>query len=125
MLAYYVEFHMRRALAPMLFADHAPEARERASIVAAAEPSAAAVQKRRSRKTSDGLAVMDWSDLIAHLATLTLNEVALPLQSTETFKPNFQSLRFRPQQKARECWSFELVGGFVVLKERKVLQVGT
>jgi hypothetical protein len=29
---------------------------------------------------------MDWSDLIAHLATLTLNEVALPLQSTETFK---------------------------------------
>jgi len=86
MLAYYVEFHMRKALAPMLFADHEPEARERASIVAAAEPSAAAVQKRRSRKTSDGLAVMDWSDLIAHLATLTLNEVALPLQSTETFK---------------------------------------
>ena len=84
--AYYVEFHMRKALAPMLFADHAPEARERASIVAAAEPSAAAVQKRRSRKTSDGLAVMDWSDLMAHLATLTLNEVALPLQSTETFK---------------------------------------
>jgi transposase len=86
MLAYYVEFHMRRALAPMLFADHEPEGRERASIVAAAEPSTAAVQKRRSRKTSDGLAVMDWSDLIAHLATLTLNEVALPLQSTETFK---------------------------------------
>jgi hypothetical protein len=86
MLAYYVEFHMRRALAPMLFADHEPEGRERASIVAAAKPSAAALQKRRRRKTSDGLAVMDWSDLIAHMATLTLNKVALPLQSSETFK---------------------------------------
>jgi hypothetical protein len=54
-----VEFHMRKALAPMLFADHAPQARERASIVAAAKPSAAAAQKRTRRKTSDGLAVMD------------------------------------------------------------------
>jgi hypothetical protein len=70
----------------MLFADYEPEGRERPSIVAAAEPSAAAVQKRRRRKTSDGVTVMDWSDLIAHLATLTLNEVALPLQSTEAFK---------------------------------------
>jgi hypothetical protein len=30
MLAYYVEHHMRNALAPILFADHQPEARERA-----------------------------------------------------------------------------------------------
>src|ERR1700730_10492161 len=36
MLAYYVEHHMRNALAPILFADHQPEARERASIVAPA-----------------------------------------------------------------------------------------
>src|SRR5262249_6615811 len=52
MLAYYVEFHMRKALAPMLFADHAPEARERASIVAAAEPSAAGLQKPTRRQNS-------------------------------------------------------------------------
>jgi hypothetical protein len=51
MLVYYVEFHMRRALAPMLFADHEPEGRERVSIVASAEPSVAAVQKRSRRKT--------------------------------------------------------------------------
>ena len=42
MLAYYVEHHMRNALAPILFADHQPQARERASIVRPARPSAGA-----------------------------------------------------------------------------------
>jgi hypothetical protein len=41
MLAYYVQHHMRNALAPILFADHQPEARKRTS-----QPSAAAVEKR-------------------------------------------------------------------------------
>jgi transposase len=85
MLAYYVEFHMRRALAPMLFAEHAPEARERKSIVAPAEPSPAAIEKRTQRRSADGQLVLAWPDLLAHLATLTLNEVALPLQGTATF----------------------------------------
>ena len=85
MLAYYVEFHMRRALAPMLFAEHAPEARERKSIVAPAEVSSATITKRTQRRSADGQPVLAWPDLIAHLATLTLNEVALPLQGTATF----------------------------------------
>ncbi len=85
MLAYYVEFHMRRALAPMLFAEHAPEARERKSIVTPPEPSAATIQKRTQRRSADGQPALTWPDLLAHLATLTLNEVALPLQGTATF----------------------------------------
>jgi transposase len=85
MLAYYVEFHMRRALAPMLFAEHAPEARERKTIVAPAKPSAATIEKRTQRRSADGHALLAWPDLLAHLATLTLNEVALPLQGTATF----------------------------------------
>jgi transposase len=85
MLAYYVEFHMRRSLAPMLFAEHAPEARERASIVAPAEPSAATVAKLTRRRSANGQPVLAWPDLLAHLATLTLNEVALPMQGTATF----------------------------------------
>jgi transposase len=85
MLAYYVEFHMRRALAPMLFAEHAPEARERKSIVAPAEPSPATIEKRTQRRSADGQPALAWPDLLAHLATLTLNEVALPLQGTATF----------------------------------------
>jgi Transposase DDE domain len=85
MLAYYVEFHMRLALAPMLFAEHAPEARERKSIVAPAEPSAATIEKRTQRRSADGQPVLAWPDLLAHLATLTLNEVALPMQGTAVF----------------------------------------
>jgi len=85
MLAYYVEFHMRRALAPMLFAEHAPEARERKSIVTPAEASPATIAKRTQRRSADGQAVLAWPDLLAHLATLTLNEVALPPHGTATF----------------------------------------
>jgi hypothetical protein len=85
MLAYYVEFHMRRALAPMLFAEHAPEARERKSIVAPAEVSPATIAKLTQRRSADGQPVLAWPDLLAHLATLTLNEVALPMQGTATF----------------------------------------
>ena len=86
MLAYYVEFHMRRALALILFTDHKPEARERASIVAPAQPSKAAVDKITRRQTVDGTPIMAWHDLIANLGTLTINEVALPLRSTATFQ---------------------------------------
>jgi Transposase DDE domain len=53
MLAYYLEWHMRRRLAPMLFDDHDPAAREtqRASPVANATPSPAARDKAASKRT--------------------------------------------------------------------------
>ncbi len=85
MLAYYVEFHMRRALAPMLFTEHAPEARERKSAVAPAQVSPATIEKRTRRRSADGQAVLAWPDLLAHLATLTLNDVVLPMKGTATF----------------------------------------
>jgi hypothetical protein len=79
MLAYYVEWHLRRAWAPILFDDHdraAAEA-ERAAPVAAAQPSPASVRKRGRRRSDDGLPVSSLRDLLRHLATLTLNTVAL------------------------------------------------
>jgi hypothetical protein len=47
MLAYYVEWHMRRCLRPILFEDHDPDAAtaKRHSIVAKAQRSDAAVSK--------------------------------------------------------------------------------
>ncbi len=69
MLAYYVEHHMRAALAPILFADHEPEARERATIVRPAEPSPAAKRKLAMRRTADDHPIMPWHDLIAQLGT--------------------------------------------------------
>ena len=86
MLAYYVEHHMRSALAPILFADHQPEARERASIVRPAQPSPAAAAKIKKRQTSDGTPIMAWHDLMANLGTLTINEVALPPGGPRTIR---------------------------------------
>jgi len=84
MLAYYVEFHMRRALAPILFTDHEPQLRT--SIVAPAEPSPAAIAKRTKRHAVNGTPIMAWHDLITNLGTLTLNEVALPLDASRTIQ---------------------------------------
>ena len=77
MLAYYVEWHMRQALAPMLFDDHDRAAGEalRSSPVAKAEPSPAATRKARKKQTDDGQPVHSFRTLLADLATLTRNTV--------------------------------------------------
>ena len=77
MLAYYVEWHMRRALAPMLFDDDDPAAAEavRASPVEPARRSPAARTKAARKRTSDGLPVHSFQSLLADLATLTRNRV--------------------------------------------------
>jgi Transposase DDE domain len=79
MLAYYVVWHMRQALAPLLFEDHDKEnaAMERPSPVAPAKVSAAAKAKAASRKTTDGSPVHSFRTLLQDLATLTRNTVRL------------------------------------------------
>ncbi|MGE5712855.1 MAG: IS1634 family transposase [Betaproteobacteria bacterium] len=77
MLAYYVAWHMRRKLAPLLFEDHdrPAAAAARPSPVAAAEVSPAAHAKARTHKTDDGAPVHSLRTLLADLATLTRNTV--------------------------------------------------
>jgi hypothetical protein len=77
MLAYYVQWHMRRKLAPLLFEDHdrPAAAAARTSPVASAQVSAAARAKARARKTEDGKPVHSFRTLVADLATLTRNTV--------------------------------------------------
>jgi Transposase DDE domain len=79
MLAYYLEWHMRQALAPMLFDDHDRPAAEalRPSPVAKARPSPAAKRKAKTKRTDDGLPVHSFRSLLADLATLTRNTVRL------------------------------------------------
>ncbi len=79
MLAYYVVWHMRERLAPLLFDDHDKEnARKgRSSPVAPARVSAAAHAKAASRKTADGLPVHSFRTLLQDLGTLTRNTVRL------------------------------------------------
>ncbi len=87
MLAYYVEFHMRGHLAPLLFHDHdrAAAAAERKSIVAPAQRSPAAKRKATARRTDDGLPVHSFRSLLDDLATLCLNKVSLPSNQTYRF----------------------------------------
>jgi len=77
MLAYYVEWHMRKALAPILFDDHDPAdaAKHRASIVAPAERSEAAKRKARTKQTDDGLPVHSFRTLLDDLGTIARNTV--------------------------------------------------
>src|SRR5262249_7412668 len=77
MLAYYVEWHMRERLAPLLFDDHAREEAEatRASIVQPAPRSKAAKAKDSSKQTEDGLPVHSFRTLLADLGTLAKNRV--------------------------------------------------
>jgi Transposase DDE domain len=77
MLAYYLEWHMRQRLAPLLFddCDKAGAAAARRSIVAAAQRSPAAIQKQTTRATHDGLPVHSFRTLLADLATLARNTI--------------------------------------------------
>jgi transposase len=79
MLAYYVEWHMRRRLAPILFDDHQRDEAEqtRKSIVAPAPRSAAARHKDSGKRTEDDEPVESFQTLLDDLGTLTKNRVRL------------------------------------------------
>jgi hypothetical protein len=77
MLAYYLEWHMRQCLAPMLFDDTDPDEAEarRRSVVAQAQQSKAAIRKQTTGMTPDGLPVHSFRTLLADLATLARNTI--------------------------------------------------
>ena len=87
MLAYYLEWHMRQALAPILFDDHqrAEAAAARSSIVAPAQRSKAARRKAATKRTADGLPVHSFQSLLAELATFTRNTMAMAAAPRDTF----------------------------------------
>jgi hypothetical protein len=77
-LSYYVEWHMRQALAELLYADDELEQlRPTRDPVAPAEPSASAVHKKRSHHTTAGLSVQPFATLLDHLATQSINTCCL------------------------------------------------
>jgi len=77
MLAYYVVWHMRRALAPLLFQDDDPVGaeKERPSVVAPAQRSPRAERKAATKHTEDGFPVHSLETLLLDLATLTRNRM--------------------------------------------------
>jgi hypothetical protein len=104
MLAYYLEWHMRQALAPILFDDHqrAEAAAARSSIVAPAQRSKAARSKAAKKRTADGLPVHSFQSLLAELATFTRNTMAMAAAPNDTFL-------LYPQQTPTQLRAFELL----------------
>jgi hypothetical protein len=87
MLAYHVEWHMRDALAPLLFHDTelAAARAERPSPVASTEPSETVKAKKASKRSADGQRVMRFADLMDHLGTLTRNVMRVSLRGVHRF----------------------------------------
>jgi hypothetical protein len=70
LLAYYVEWHLRHAWAPLLFADEALETdRQTRDPVAPALPSPAVRRKKAERQTSAGLPLHSFDTLLVALGT--------------------------------------------------------
>lgn len=108
MLAYYVEWHMRRALAPVLFDDHEREAAEeaRTSIVAPAQRSKAAKKKAASKRCEDGSPVHSFQTLLADLATIVKNRVRPEGTSDSTFE--LTTIPTRVQRRALDLLGVSL-----------------
>jgi hypothetical protein len=74
MLAYYVQWHMIEAWAPLTFKDEAePKPARLADPVAPAKRSPAALAKAHTRTLADGAPAMSFTRLIAHLAAIVRN----------------------------------------------------
>jgi len=84
-LAYYVEWHMRRALAPLLFQDEHRGEPPAASPVAPARRSASAEAKARRKRNADNLPVQSFRDLLRDLATIVKNRIQPALKSVAPF----------------------------------------
>jgi Transposase DDE domain len=77
MLAYYVEWHMRQALAPMLFDDDDPAAAAaaRPSVVAPAQRSPRAQRKLSTQLAADDTPLHSFHTLLSDLATIAKNRI--------------------------------------------------
>ena len=88
MLAYHVEWHLRDALAPLLFHDTelAVVRAERSSPIVCTEPSELRQgQEGGPSATADGLRVMGSAGLMTHLGTLTRNTMRTSLRFAHRF----------------------------------------
>ena len=83
MCAYYVGWHMRRRLAPLLFQDDDPVAARarRDTPVEPAEVSDRAKDKADTKTTPEGFPVHSFPTLLGDLSTIALNRLTLPTQA--------------------------------------------
>ena len=107
LLAYYVQWHLRLALAPLLFDDEELEAeRARRDPVLAAQPSDSAKRKKSKRLSQDGLPLQSLETLMAQMGTRARHQCRLP---SEPDGPRVQRLTEPTPLQQR---AFELIRMF-------------
>jgi hypothetical protein len=109
MLAYYVEWHMRKALAPLLFDEEkvAEESPLSCPVVAPYKRSKTARAKAATKKTPDQLPVHSFQTLMADLATIVKNKFqSSGLEANLTFEKITQPTPL--QQKALDLLDVSL-----------------
>src|SRR5437588_2739883 len=112
-LAYYVEWHLRRAWAPLLFEDEERrEERKRRDPILPAKPSDSAERKKRSHQTADGLPVHSSASLLRELASRARVTYALKPQKAEE-KTNL-TFRQVPEPTPVQARAYELLRTFPV-----------
>jgi transposase len=105
MLAFYVEWQMRRDLAPLLFDDEElSQTRQHRDPVAPAECSASAKAKKVDRVTNDGLPVHSFDTLLQELSARCSNTCRIPADSSGR---TFEQLTELTPLQAR---AFQLLG---------------
>jgi hypothetical protein len=107
MLACYLVWHLRHALAPLCFTDEHPPTRT--DPVAPAQRSADAAVKASRRQLPDGTPTHSFRSLLDHLGTLTRNQVHFPQQA----RPVTTELLATPTPTQRRA--FELLGAPIPL----------
>jgi transposase len=85
MLAYYVEWHMRRALAELLYQDEELEAqRQTRDPVLPAQGSASLRAKKATHRNAQGQEVRSWRSLLQALGTLCRNTCRMKSDASES-----------------------------------------
>jgi transposase len=104
MLAYYVEWHLRRVWAPLLFEDEElPHDRQRRDPVLPAHSSESTQAKKASKQTKDGLPVHSFGTLLAELGNRS--RVTYGLKRDES-APTFQQV---PPPNPLQARAYELL----------------
>lgn len=102
MLAFYVAWHMRQKLAPLLFDDEHPGQRN-GSAVSPAQRSASAATKAQTKRAVDHLPVQSFQDWLKDLATIVRNRIQPRLRAIPPF-----DVKTRPTEAQKRA--FALLG---------------
>jgi transposase len=109
LLAYYVEWHLRRAWAPLLFEDEERHQEgKRRDPVLAAEPSASVQEKKRHHQTPEGLPVHSLKTLLADLTARA--RVTYQLKSVDSTL----TLKQAPSPTPLQARAYELIRSFPI-----------